>query len=244
MSWFSKKKNIAVVVGVAILFVVSAVSLIYAIATHEEPTLLEVCWTNDGRALYPKNTTEETYGACSRGQELVWPEKQIPLSVAAVTGVEEIVLAPGTKRREALDQAIQDINSQVGCKVLSPTAFRDGSAILAHLGTAVVIELGRSRGRKGEGGGHSSLGYARHRREKSGELLRCNFSVSSRVNNLRGEYLVTHHELLHCLGLSHDPDNPSSAIFPFTYDDTMWDSMISVRITDNDRAKLRDLYCQ
>lgn len=253
MSWFDKKRNIAITVGAGILAILCIISITYAVITHEEPTLLEVCWT-DGKAQYMEGATEEDYGVCSRGKELVWPKKQIPLTVAAVAAYSEVVLAPGASGRKALDSAIKDINRQVGCEVLRPTALRNDASILARLGEPVGIYTGGDRKGKGEKRGNPPLGFARHtkkqnkeqRRDDSNKLhkLHCNLTVYSHANNIRWQYLVVHHELLHCIGLTHHPDNPSSAMYPFSYDDTMWDRMSVSWITDGQLSALRRLYCE
>jgi len=243
VSWFHKKRNIAITVGAAILAIVCIVSITYAVITHEEPTLLEVCWV-DGKARYMEGASEESYGVCPRGEKLVWPKSQIPLTVAAFAAYSEVVLAPGASGRQALDSAIRDINAQIGCKILEPTALRDGASILARLGEPVGIYVGGDGKGKSEKSGNPSLGFARH--VKGGNdrsKLYCNLTVYSNANNVRWQYLVVHHELLHAIGLAHDPSNPSSAIYPFAFDDTMWSQMSVSWITDEDKATLHDLYC-
>lgn len=240
MSWFSKKRNIVIAVGAVVLAIIAAVLIIYGVATHTEPVLLEACWVND-EARYVEGM-EVDDGACEGSEELVWPKEQVPFTVAAIS--EETLLAPDSPGREGLDSAIRDINSQIGCKLLEPVEDGAGAAIVARVGEAVDVSDRRNSGRDGSKG--STLGWARHRRDGSGSDSRvyCDLVVYSTVGNLRNEYLVAHHELLHCLGLAHDPDNPASAIYPFTMDDTMWDRMHAARITDADRARLRELYCE
>jgi len=241
MSWFSKKRNIAITIGAGILAVVAAALIVYGVVTHTEPVLLEVCWENN-EARYVEGT-EVDDGPCEGSEELVWPKSQFPLSVAAIS--DETLLAPGSARREGLDSAIRDINSQVGCELLEPVEDGAEAAIVAGVGKAVDVIARRNSGGKGAKRNASILGWARHQRNESGAdaELHCDLAVYSTVGNLRREYLVAHHELLHCLGLAHDPNNPASAIYPFTEDDTMWDRMHAARITDADRARLRELYC-
>lgn len=244
-SWFKKPLNMGIAIGAGVLAVVVIALIVYGVVTHSEPLLLEVCWV-DGQARYTDGSTEEwyDYGPCAGDEELVWAKKQIPLTVTAIEASSEDVFAPGAESRKGIDAAIRDINSQVGCKLLEPRGIREGSAILARLGAAVDVARPRDRsgpGKAGSSPSKSPLGFARHHQLDGG--LHCDMSVSSTVGSLRGEYLVAHHELLHCLGLAHHPDNPSSAMYPFTADDTMWDRMQAARITDGQRARLRELYC-
>jgi len=240
MSWFRNPVNIAITIGAAILALVVIALIIYGVTTHREPILMEVCWEGN-EARYVEGT-EVDDGACEGAEELVWPQSQLPFAVAATKAADETVLAPGTVEREGLDAAIRDINQQLGCTVLRASADPLSAAMVAHLGEAVDV---LPRGVGGRTAARAPLGWAHHDRSNSGSqlFLRCHLHVRSNVGSLRGEYLVAHHELLHCLGLAHDPDNPASAIYPFTEDDTMWDQMQAARITDADRARLRGLYC-
>lgn len=241
MSWFSKPLNKGVAIGAGVLALVVIALIIYGVVTHREPVLLEVCWEGS-EARYVEGT-EVDDGACEGAEELVWPQSQVPFAVAATKAADETVLAPGASEREALDSAIRDINQQIGCTVLRASADPLSAAMVAHLGEAVDVLPRRMGGRRPS---KAPLGWAYHDRTDSrGQLsLRCHLHVRSNVGSLRGEYLVVHHEILHCLGLAHDPGNPSSAIYPFTEDDTMWETMQAARITDADRARLRSLYCR
>lgn len=240
MSWFKKPLNIGITIGAAVLAVVVIGLIIYGVTTHTEAGLLQVCWL-DGRAHYVEGT-ELDDGACEGSEELVWPESQIPLAVAAQASDVQGFVAPGASQREALDSAIRDINQQVGFALLTPVGDGAGADVVVHLGEAV--DAGRIRGAGAGEERARPLGFARHHRTNSGgqPALRCDLHIYSTVGSLRGEYLVIHHELLHAIGLAHDDDNPASAIYPFTSDDTMWERMQAARITDHDRALIRELY--
>lgn len=240
MSWFRKPLNIGITIGAGVLALVVIGLIAYGVYTHREPSLLEVCWVGN-EARYVEGS-EVDDGACEGAEELVWPTRQLPFTVAATKAVDETVLAPGAAEREGLDAAIRDINQQLGCAALRASADPLSAAMVAHLGEAVDV---LPRGVGSRAAKRAPLGWAHHDRANSGDQLslRCNLHVRSNVGSLRGEYLVAHHEILHCLGLAHDPDNPASAIYPFTEDDTMWDQMQAARITDADRARLRGLYC-
>jgi hypothetical protein len=252
-SWFKKKRNIAVAIGAAVLLVAATVLLIVGVTTHEEPGLLRVC-EHAGVILYADRddveiigrpeSEEEAYGACERVEELRWPQSQIPLTVAAVASDGTEIPPPGfgDRRRSPLDSAIRDLNRQLGFTLFASVRERTGAAIVVRSGEAVEVDVGGHQGRAP--GARAPLGYARHSRPDSatGSDLFCGIGVYGNVGSVRHEYLVAHHELLHCAGLAHDPDNPASAIYPFTSDDTMWEQMEAARITDFDRALLRRLY--
>jgi len=238
--WFSKPLNKGIAIGAGVLALAVIGLIVFGVVTHSEPVLLEVCWV-DGQARYVEGS-EVDDGPCEGAEELVWPQSQVPFAVAATKDGSETVLASGAAEREALDLAIRDINQQVGCELLRGSSDPLSAAMVAHLGEAVDV-LPR---RVGSRATKTPIGWANHDRSDSGghPSLRCHLHVRSNVGSLRGEYLVAHHELLHCLGLAHDPDNPASAIYPFTADDTMWDTMQAARITDADRSRLRSLYCR
>lgn len=241
MSWFSKKRNIAITAAAGVLAGAVIALIVYGVITHREPVLLEVCWVN-GQAHYVEGT-EVDDGPCTGAEELVWPLRQVPFSVAAYAPGGQDALPPGHLGREALDSSIRDINQQIGCAALRASADPLSASMVAHLGEAVDVLPRRVGGR---GPSKASLGWAYHdRSDSSGHpSLRCHLHIRSNIGSLRGEYLVAHHELLHCLGLAHDNDNPASAIYPLTEDDSMWSRMQAARITDADRARLRSLYCR
>ena len=225
MSWFSKKRNIAITVGAAVLAVVVIGLIIYGVCTHSEPGLLRVCWQPNGSVVYadPDSTEvadpEEVEGPCAAPEDLVWARKQLPLDV----GWESY--RDGDER--SLKAAITDINRQLGFKLYRVTPEGEESEVLISF---EPIEPG------------DPAGWAGHAKSAGDNVLFCNIGISTSASTDRMVYLVSHHELLHCAGLAHDPDNPASAIYPFTNDDSMWDTMTAARITDFDRALLRRLY--
>jgi len=230
------KWTIITVVGVA-LFMVALALVIYGVVTHKEAGLLEVCWSPVGEAQYtnPQDSDRRvTGGSCERPEKLVWPAEQIPLTVAATTDYNA-VLAVGSAPRRALDEAIRDVNRQVGFFLLRASSDAVSASVLAQLGTA----MGPSRG----GGGETVLGWARHYLDVDGvgAPVRCEMFVLPTAASLRERYLVSHHELLHCVGLAHD-DFESSAMYPLTEDD-VWNGLRrSTRISDHDVRLLRSRY--
>lgn len=236
MSWFGKPLNVGIAIGAGVLVSVAIGLIVYGVATHSEEGLLYVCWI-DGRAHYTGGA-EVDDGPCEGAEELVWPSSQVPMSVAAQAFGSEDFFAVGDVQREALDSAIRDINQQVGFALLVPVGDGAGADILVHRGGVLdasgVAATGEER----------PLGFVRHHRSDMGDTftIRCDVWIDSNIGSLRLEYLVIHHELLHAIGLAHDDDNPSSAIYPFTPDDTMWEQMGAARITDHDRALIHELY--
>lgn len=247
MEWFKRPSNIAITVFAVSLLIGVSVALVYAISTHQEPGLLEVCWGSGGQAHYVDTSQLEPEeegvgdGSCERPEKLVWPAKQIPLSVEAISA-EGKRLHSGADERESLDAAIVDINRQLGFELFALDAEPGKRpSITARVGAPVEIDDRKTRpdGTRAKRV-RRHLGTALHRRDISGHI-HCDMVVYSHAGHLRAGYLVSHHELLHCVGLSHS-SNPSSVMYPFTYDDMMWDRMVAARVTDFDRDELRILY--
>lgn len=242
MGWFSKRRNIAIAVGAGVLLVVCSVLVTYGVLTHEEPDLLMVCWTEGPmpEARYQDHSMvdgEVPHGSCDRPEKLVWPKSQIPLTVSATSGYDT-VLAVGTSRREALDAAVRHINERLGFMVFRPVSDVSGTSVMVQVETAMGVAR-RSDGKRDSR--RTPLGYARHYWDGPDGKLRCRAVVFSNVGGLRLEYLVSYHELLHCLGLGHDP-SPSSAMYAFTDDDVVAGVMRHFRVSDHDRRVLRRLY--
>jgi len=250
MSWFRRPVNIAITIGAAILLVACIAMIIYGVATHSEPGLLEVCWRDTGQetqeARYLDTRDLEVYGeaingTCDRVEKLVWSKSQIPITVAATTHNGSTLIEQGDSRRECLDAAIYNINSQVGFELF--VAAESGAAdVLVKIGAAVEVgRLSRTgKSIKRSKGIQAMFGKVKH--HKFRDRLYCDVVIYSNIGDIHSEFLVTRHELLHCAGLSHDNDNPNSAIYPFTVDITMWHRMNTARITDYDRELLGSLY--
>jgi len=239
----SKKTLIATVVIAVVLGVATGALIIYGVVTHEETGLLRVCWGEDGKARYfdplQLEGVDATDGeSCDRPKKLVWPKEQVPLSVTAIAGDRTTMLVPGTTPRIAIDAAIEDLNRQFGFNLFAPSRDRAWSDIVVHLGIPVETKVSRERGKKGLA---PLLGRVQHRRVSS-NAIRCDLTLYANTGSYRHEYLVAHHELLHCAGFGHDEDNPSSAMYPLTTDGTMFGRMHAARVTDHDRELGRRLY--
>jgi hypothetical protein len=242
MGWFKKPLNIAITVGAMVLLVVCAVLIAYGVTTHKEAGLLQVCWQGD-KAQYTGGTEVAPNESCTRTEELVWPQGKIPLAVAAIAPDRTTPLDPGAVAREGVDEAAEDINRQLGFDLFRAVADPVGAAVVVEIGVPVEAGVdGRARGGDGKAATSSPLGRAQHYLFSNGRGLFCDIDIYAGIGSLRHEYLVVHHELLHCAGLAHDADNPASAIYPFTNDDTMWERMQAARITDHDRELLRSRY--
>jgi hypothetical protein len=219
----SKRLTIATAVVGALIALAAVGLIVYGVLTHREEGLLGVCWTEntfEGTTASYVGGNEVNLGSCRKPEGLVWPRKQIPLTVSIADYREE------ERDIKPIESAIANINSQVGCTLLKKTS--DGTySIRVLVGTSVES-------------GSRELGLSRHFKSRQG--LHSEVFVYSNAGSERLVYLVAQHELLHSLGLAHD-DFPDSALYPFTADDTMSDTMDTARITDHDVALLRKLYC-
>lgn len=224
-NWFKKPVNIAITVGAALLAVAVVVLLIWGITRHTEAGLLEVCWVN-GEARYVGGS-EDDHGPCEGSEELVWPESQIPISVSAITAAGNPVVEASTTGG-VLNQAISDINRQVGFELLE---FSDGTNPDAEFRLGGALESGPD---------NPPPGYVRH--QKVGNGLRGRGWIRSDVVAVdRTFYLVAQHELLHLVGLAHD-DFTLSVMYPITREDWDAETMGTAHVTDHDVGLLRRLY--
>jgi len=240
----SKKRKIIKVVSIvfAAILAVSALTVwIIGVATHEEGGLLRVC-VNDGEGLRYIDTGDINIEgaiadrACERVEELRWPSKQIPMSVSVVAGDGTAIL-PGEIQREAIDASIEHINTQLDFTLLEPSGDSETADVLVRFSVPVGdMERGGTTIR------HRALGAVSHHIRADGSYF-CELLLFGNIGDLRGEFLVSVHELLHCAGLGHDHNNPSSVMFPYTLNDSLLDQMVNAAmITGHDKAILIDLY--
>lgn len=220
----SEKLKIGLITATILSALILLGIIIAAVHTHEEEGLLEVCWEQN-IAQYVDGA-EVNDGTCERPEKLVWKEEQIPLTVSAITS-DSWPLDLSERRGQVLQAAYLDINSQLGFELFTLGKGPSTSSIVIQVGKAVESTK-------------QPLGLSVHGRTK-GRLV-CYASSNSNVGSSRVEYLVLHHELLHCAGLAHDGRDPNSAVYPFTKDDTNLSKLQSARITDHDRALLNRLY--
>ena len=236
MSWFKKPLNIGITVGAAVLAVAAIFLIVWGVTHHTEGEMLEVCWTDDGRAGYINTSEIEAgeviNGPCERPEELAWPQEQIPITFAPVTDDGQPMAADAPEAR-VLGQAVTDLNRQVGFEL-----FRLGTG-LQH-SDAEVRFGGAFLG--GEGAPSPPPGYATHTRLGGATMYRGNVWIRSDVGSSdRLLFLVLEHELLHLPGLAHD-DFPSSIMFPLTHDEWETGTMSTAHVTDRDVRNLQQRY--
>jgi hypothetical protein len=223
VSWFDKPVNVVITVVAILMFVGGLIGVVYGVRTHREEGLLQVCWVDDdrgGRAVryFDTNKLESGRpigGPCENPEELVWPRKQIPITVTAN--------GDSPRFPSVVKQAVSDINRQLGFVLF--VVEREGGFVVIE---SAPIEQGRP------------LGYTQHYWAfgSLGALV----GVSSAAGSERMVYLITRHELLHVVGLGHDQYNPSSCMHPLTADDTNEQRMGAARITDFDNRLLNERY--
>lgn len=151
-----------------------------------------------------------------------WEPSQFPLDVVVSTTNPHPAADPGEATRSAIDL----INSRLGFTALRISSS-SSSEVRIDLETAQEVGVSSM---------HDTGGSALHHREEG--HLWCEIHT---WNNGTVEMLdkVLVHELGHCLGLAHD-DFPDSAMYPEMHPDG--DRLTRPRITDSDRALLRELY--
>ena len=230
-SWFKKPLNIGIAIGAAVLAVVAVVLIIWGVTHHREGGLLEVCWSDGGRAAYVDTSQleigEVVNGPCERPEELVWPREQIPLTLATLSA-ESRPLAADTDEVRVLQQAVTDLNRELGFEL-----FRVGAGLQS---TDAEVRFGGAF----EGEGSPPPGYVAHVR--AGGIIRGFIYIRSDVAAVdRTLFLVLKHELLHLAGLEHD-DFTLSLMFPITREDWNLESMSLAHTTDSDVASLQRLY--
>lgn len=227
MSWFKKPLNIGITIGAAILAVVAIFLVIWGVTHHTEGESLEVCWVN-GSARYVEGS-ERDHGACEGAEELVWPQEQVPFTLASLTS-EGQPLAEDSDEVRALTHAVTDLNRQLGFELYRMGTGLDSTDATVRFGGAL------------EGGGDSPPpGYVQHTRVGNNILRGHVWIRSDVVADMRLLHLVLEHELLHLAGLAHD-DFTLSIMYPIARDDWQLEAMSTAHVTDVDRSNLRGLY--
>ena len=223
MSWFSKKRNILSVVIVVVMVIVAAVGVIWGVTHHTEGGRLAVCW-NAGVVQYENESVEhvgsveEEHGDCAETEDIIWSKTQIPITVQVVTSDGE--LSTEEEDIQVVTAIVRDYNAQVGFEFYR-LSKAGGAYIRVHPNTSYDT-----------GGASSVPGWATHSKRTDGRLL-CDIHIRGGLS-VRYAYQVGMHEFGHCAGLEHDPNYPSSLMYPFSADDTESDVMSLSRITDND----------
>jgi hypothetical protein len=231
MSWFKKPLNIGITIGAALLAVAAIFLIVWGVTHHTEGEMLEVCWSEDGHALYVSGS-EEDHGACEGAQELLWPQEQIPLTLAPVSSDGQPLAADAPEVR-VLHQAVDDLNRQVAFELYRVGAGLQPSDAEVRFGGAFLVGAERAS---------PPPGYVSHARLGGGPLLRGYAWIRSDVgSDDRTLYLVLQHELLHLAGLEHD-DFPMSIMYPFTHEEWEHGTMSTAHVTDLDIDNLQRRY--
>lgn len=219
-----KVRNIVMLVILVALFVAAGVVLVVAIVTHEEPTLMGACWPqapascSAGCRMEPDRYEVDGTAECP---PLTWPENQgFPLSVGLYGEQDD--------EMRAVQDAVGAINEQLGFDALEFSAERSCAA--EH---AVCVNMNEAS----EPGWTDPGGSAGH--TWTGAGLRCEV-ITSNAGMADITHDVLRHELLHCLGLAHDPEDQGSIMYP-TQRSTP-DLRGYRHIRDADRAELRQRY--
>lgn len=203
--------------------------IVWGVTHHTEGEMLEVCWQPDGLAQYVEGS-EDDHGACEGAEELLWPQEQIPLTLAPVSSDGQ-PLAADTPQVRVLGQAVTDLNRQVGFEL-----FRLGTGLQPS--DAEVLFGGAFLG--GAGADSPPPGYVTHRNGPG--AYRGHVWIRSDVDSSdRLLFLVLQHELLHLAGLAHD-DFPMSIMYPFTRDEWWTGEMSTAHVTDRDVSNLQRRY--
>ncbi|MFA6049870.1 MAG: matrixin family metalloprotease [Candidatus Paceibacterota bacterium] len=150
---------------------------------------------------------------CSTPEEVRWDRSQVPL----------VVRGPDHPQ---LHSAIQSANTQVGCEVLQ-WQESDGSSDFDIL---VSLDVPMTAGTDHPGGATSFRRDASGRMKAYADVFAGGMDATMLVK-------VISHELGHALGLAHD-DWSGSIMRP-----AQRSGLEFVRISDNDRRILHDLYC-
>ena len=208
----------ASLVIVAALAVIAVVAIIVGVLTHKETTLLLACW-EENVAHYVE---EGTQPSCDQPEEIIWPTKQIPITITTL----------GTDNADAAHSAFAK-SMAVEVRSLNTELSIPLFAVTPDVGyvSAQEVPYEKSMG--------NARGAVSHRRDPAGRL-----SVDLRIVaglDMPTFHEVCRHELLHVAGLGHD-DYEESVMFPIARDVVFSKGPSRRRISDGDRDRLRNLY--
>lgn len=218
------------IIGIAVfatIAIAAAVLIVYGVATHDEPGLLEVCRGVNGVAVYVDEVEGESPqgGACADAAPLRWRRSDVPIGVNVTHGGTEGGAPPSEELRVA-ELAVRDFNAQVGFELFE---LDDGTG--APPDVSLVLGAPAERG--------DPPGECRHWLRPDGFAS----SAAVVVRNVPDDatvFRVLLHELGHVAGLAHD-DWTGSIMNRRTISAEAAE-LPPGRLTDADRSELRDLY--
>jgi hypothetical protein len=211
-----KTRNIIMITVLSVLFVTALVLVIVGVVTHTEPGLMGYC---------PDERRYEVDGA-DECPELLW-DGELPLVVTASTANPNVA-DPELATSDAVDR----INRRLGFQMFTFESGGCGEHASICVFTGVAHEPGFM----------DSAGSASHHITQG--VMRCEAQTSNTgTNELFG--MALEHEILHCLGLAHDPckgaPDPETSIMCAVQRPVPM-GVFPPHITDSDRALIRERY--
>ena len=216
--------------GVLVLAVIAAGFVAYGVITHKEAGLLRVCWTGNS-ATYVDDLDGEGDKAlaCKHPIPLIWPQKQIPLSVV-VLDANSNVLKESAEGSRLVRDAMDDFNLQVGKLIFEITkGSEEDPDVVVIWG---VPSVPRAKGSDS----YKVGGYVSH--TKIGGTMQAIVKIRD-VSENRTAFLTVLHELGHVAALAHD-DFINSLMYPQLVTSEL--TTTTARITDSDVRLLRTTY--
>lgn len=152
---------------------------------------------------------------CTSPEEITWPVTSIPL----------VVHSSSPEQQEQLSSVIADMNDQIGCEVMANDNLAE-----SQYNILVMANVPMTAGSGDHPGGATSFRRDTLRRQ------RAFVDIFAAPHSGVGDKVLMH-ELGHALGLAHDSWH-GSIMRP-----SQSGQVEIVRISDNDRRLLRELYC-
>jgi len=227
----ANKRNELRTVGLAILVVavIAVCCVIYGVITHKEGGLLQVCWENSHASYTEDLQGEGESKQCKLPMPLVWPDKQLPLSVV-VFGGDHVALKEQERGSKIVRDAMDDFNLQVGKILFSIAKIVDEEPDVVVIWGVPSIVGDTGVGSRKVGGyvNHAKIGATMQ------AIVRIRETSSDRL-----AFVTTLHELGHVVALAHD-QQLSSLMYPRMITDAL--NTATTRLTDSDVSLLRSLY--
>ncbi len=222
-------KTWSMVGAFAVLLVGVTVALVIGLLTHDEPTLMQVCWEGDRITWIDGAPPEENRERCETPEDLIWPAYQLPISVAAAAPPD------GQEGMAGSDAAVRDavdlINSQLGYTHLHARPTGAVADVVVRFGAPFVGGPGTTSADRAAGS--CAL-------DRTDGFYRG--MVDVRVVGTRFAYQVLLHELCHCaLGLA-DDDFDDGIMAAVIVDDRYHSRMSFDSLRTPDRAAVREAY--